>query len=73
MASFVSLLVNDEQWEVRRFSGESLPSATKPHGVLPGIPPQTDIEQVDKAYERLEVRPGNQPLHDTDSDEGRSR
>jgi hypothetical protein len=73
MPSFISLLVNDEEWEVRRFSGEYYHRRPNRTVWLPGIPPQADIEQVDKAYERLELRPGNQPLHDTDSDEGRSR
>jgi hypothetical protein len=52
MAAFVSLLVNDEEWEVHRFSGGYYHRRPGRTVWLPGISPEADIEEVDKAYDR---------------------
>ena len=73
MSSFISFLVNNKQWEIRRFSGEYYHRRPGHSVWTPGIPPDASVEEIDTAFARLELRPGKKPLRDTDDDEGKLR
>jgi hypothetical protein len=73
LASFISLLVNDEQWEVRRFSGDYYHRRPGRSVWLPGVPPDSSIEEIENAYARLVATAGKEPPSDKAHDEGRPR
>jgi hypothetical protein len=53
--SVVRVVVNDEEWHVRRIEGMLYHRRPNREVWLPGIPPGSNPEEIETAYARLEI------------------